>query len=156
MPVSKVRGIEREHRSDTDPIRYNPTSYSSIKDELWTSVERVETHSCQVFVRLEKMFTNNIVNKSCSGEDCCRFDSSSTPHPNDILEIAFFTFCILLMIKQSISPLSKQRGEDIALTTGITLTRRVPNATSLFSMNAVRHQKNRSHSSQEFQFFANR
>lgn len=62
------------------------------------------------------MFSNNIVNKSCSGEDSAIGLTQAghlmvqLPHPDDILGIAFFTFCLLLVIRQTISP-SQNRGE---------------------------------------------
>lgn len=62
------------------------------------------------------MFSNNNVNKFCLGEDSAIGLTQAghlmvqLPHPNDIPEIAFFTFCLLLMIKQNNSP-SQNSGE---------------------------------------------
>lgn len=98
------------------------------------------------------MFSNHLVNKSCSGKDSAIGLTQAghlmvqLPHPNHILQIAFFTFCLLLMIR----PFPPLKTEGKQHSSKYRNYSRVPNATSLFSMNAVRHLKNRSHGPQEF------
>lgn len=109
----------------------------------------------------KKRFSNNIVNRSCLGEDSATGLTQAGHlmvqllHPDDILETAFFTFCLLLMIKQNISS-SQNRKEKHSSKYRDYADSRIPNATSLFSANAVRHLKNRSQSSQEFSFLCKR
>jgi len=74
------------------------------------------------------MFSINIASEPCWAEDTAigltpaGHLTAQLPHPNDVLEITSFTFWLLLMIKQVISPPSKYSGENIAVSTGITLT----------------------------------
>lgn len=97
-----------------------------------------------------KTSSNSNINKSCSGEGSATGLTQAGhlmvlfPHPNDIQDITFFTFYLLLMSNQTISP-SQNRGESTSSKYRNYTDSRAPNAISVFSLTAVRRLKNRGH-----------